>query len=185
MTGDHMLNVARQIVRKHFSTGTKIGGTVDCEDVVSAGVLRAVKDLPRWNPDNGVSEFSWVYNSILQGMRDYLRNQRPGKRNPVDVMIDSVDRMLQSPDFGPGSGLNILNTLADERVNIEEEVCNTGVREALATLDPKLRVIMHLYFYEDMTQLQIAGVFGVTESRINQLIHKAYGALRPLIAPRI
>lgn len=65
---------------------------------------------------------------------------------------------------------------ADEAVARESTAAS--VRAALEQLPPRERQVLALYYYEELTQSQIAEVLGVTESRVSQLRSQALGRLR-------
>ena len=68
---------------------------------------------------------------------------------------------------------------AMERIEAAE-----GVRAALTQLPPRDRQLLALYYYEELTQQQIAQVLGVTESRVSQLRSQALNRLRKfMLAP--
>jgi RNA polymerase sigma factor for flagellar operon FliA len=52
------------------------------------------------------------------------------------------------------------------------------LRSALAALPPRERQVLALYYYEELTQQQIAQVLGVTESRVSQIRAHAVARLR-------
>jgi len=52
------------------------------------------------------------------------------------------------------------------------------LRGALAGLPPRERQVLALYYYEELTQQQIAQVLGVTESRVSQIRSHAVARLR-------
>jgi RNA polymerase sigma factor for flagellar operon FliA len=53
-----------------------------------------------------------------------------------------------------------------------------AVAAALATLKSKEKLVMSLYYYEELTLREIADVLGLTESRISQIHSKAMIKLR-------
>jgi RNA polymerase sigma factor FliA len=52
------------------------------------------------------------------------------------------------------------------------ELC-TLLAEAIQTLDEKERVVLSMYYYEEMNLKEIGRVMGLSESRISQLLGKA------------
>ncbi len=48
----------------------------------------------------------------------------------------------------------------------------------ITELDPKERLVVTLYYYEDMLLKEIAEVMNLSESRISQLHHRALIAIR-------
>lgn len=59
------------------------------------------------------------------------------------------------------------------------------VQEALEDLDDKKRVVLNLYFWQKMRLKEIASFFGLTESRVSQILEDALKALRDSVLARI
>ena len=70
---------------------------------------------------------------------------------------------------------------AEERLIHEQEV--ETLHEALHCLSEQERVVISLYYYEELNLREIAAVLEVTESRISQIRTKALGKLRAALAP--
>jgi RNA polymerase sigma factor FliA len=54
--------------------------------------------------------------------------------------------------------------------------------KALHSLPERQRVVLSLYYFEDMNLKEIGGLLGVTESRISQIHSAAVAQLRPILA---
>ncbi len=75
---------------------------------------------------------------------------------------------------------------ADERENpllqcLEGEARRRLI-EAIEALPERERLVMSLYYYEEMTMREIGVILGVVESRVSQIHHLAIGRLRGLLA---
>jgi RNA polymerase sigma factor FliA len=57
------------------------------------------------------------------------------------------------------------------------------LRDAIARLPEKERIVMALYYYEELNQRQIAEIMHVTESRVSQIRSQALKRLRSRLAP--
>ena len=68
----------------------------------------------------------------------------------------------------------------EEGVNREQEVAI--LRSAIMRLKEQERIVLSLYYYEELTLAEIARVLGLTESRISQVRTKALAALRQAMA---
>jgi RNA polymerase sigma factor FliA len=79
---------------------------------------------------------------------------------------------------GDGDQVSLLDTLEDpESVRPADALDETELREtladAIARLPEREKVVITLYYYEELTLREIGEVLGVTESRISQLHTKA------------
>lgn len=66
--------------------------------------------------------------------------------------------------------------LPGDQLQQDEQVA--GLRDAIASLPEKERIVLSLYYYEEMNLRQIAEVLHVTESRISQIRTQALRRLR-------
>jgi RNA polymerase sigma factor for flagellar operon FliA len=79
---------------------------------------------------------------------------------------------------GEGDQVSLLDTIEDETgPRPETELDETEMREALADVISRLpereKLVITLYYYEELTLREIGEVLGVTESRVSQLHTKA------------
>ncbi|CAG37407.1 FliA/WhiG family RNA polymerase sigma factor [Desulfotalea psychrophila] len=72
-------------------------------------------------------------------------------------------------------GRSFLDSLVDKRKNntptafIEQQELNIKIAEILDQLSEKEKLVISLYYYEELSQKEIAEVIGVSEGRISQL----------------
>jgi RNA polymerase sigma factor for flagellar operon FliA len=90
---------------------------------------------------------------------------------------------------GGGGQISVLDTLQDPgAVDPEAEAQASELKDRLAdaieSLPERERLVIALYYYENLTLREIGEVLGVTESRVSQLHTKAVLALRPRFAGR-
>ena len=69
----------------------------------------------------------------------------------------------------------------EERLTHEQEV--RILREAILGLKEQERVVLSLYYFEELKLHEIATVLKLTESRVSQIRSKALGRLRGQLAP--
>jgi RNA polymerase sigma factor FliA len=90
---------------------------------------------------------------------------------------------------GSGGAISILDTIHDPNaVDPETEAQDSEVKDRLAdaieSLPERERLVVALYYYENLTLREIGEVLGVTESRVSQLHTKAVLALRSRFVAR-
>ena len=86
--------------------------------------------------------------------------------------------------------MSLLDTLEDpESIKPADALDETEMREALAEAISRLpereKLVVTLYYYEELTLREIGEVLGVTESRVSQLHTKAILRLRRAFTARI
>lgn len=70
--------------------------------------------------------------------------------------------------------------IADE-AGLFEQAEEHPVRAAVQKLPPKYRLAVHLYYYEELTVAEIAGLTGQKESTVKSQMHRAREMLRHLL----
>ena len=90
---------------------------------------------------------------------------------------------------GSGGAISVIDTIHDPNaVDPETEAQASELKDRLAdaieSLPERERLVVALYYYENLTLCEIGEVLGVTESRVSQLHTKAVLALRPRFATR-
>lgn len=99
----------------------------------------------------------------------------------------SLNETLDQSD----EGRSFLDCLTDERpgslpgARIEEQQLTKKIAEVLALLSEKERLVISLYYYEELTQKEIAEVLELSEGRVSQLHSQALIKLKTKLDTRI
>jgi RNA polymerase sigma factor for flagellar operon FliA len=88
----------------------------------------------------------------------------------------SIDE-IWSPSAG-GDQIALIDTIEDEHgpnpeIDLEQGEMKEALGEAIARLPEREKLVITLYYYEELTLREIGEVLGVTESRVSQLHTKA------------
>jgi RNA polymerase sigma factor for flagellar operon FliA len=99
--------------------------------------------------------------------------------NSTIVALDE----LWSVSDSSGDQVSLLDTIPDRDAPDPEQVVNQGelrdrIADAIAALPEREKLVVALYYYENLTLREIGEVLGVTESRVSQLHTKAVLRLR-------
>jgi RNA polymerase sigma-70 factor (ECF subfamily) len=128
----------------------------ELDDLVQETFLRSYQGLSRLKDQR---RFGAYVHRIAQNICvDRLR--RRGK-NPV-----SLDEVELSPPPTPGR----LTDVREERLG--------RLRLLVGRLPEALREAVLMFYFEERTHLEIAGLLGVTEAAVNQRLHRARQFLR-------
>jgi RNA polymerase sigma factor for flagellar operon FliA len=145
----------------------------------------------------------WVPRSVRTRAREIERAiaelERTLMRAPTDVEIaekvgitenelgDSLTEIsrtsiaaldeLWSPS-GSGDQISLIDTIEDQsgpnpEVSLEQTELKEALGEAISRLPEREKLVVTLYYYEELTLREIGEVLGVTESRVSQLHTKA------------
>jgi RNA polymerase sigma-B factor len=91
----------------------------------------------------------------------------------------SLDVPLRSADDEGQTIATILGE-TDERFELVED--SASIAPALRVLPERERLILHLRFVEDLTQIEIAERLGVSQMHVSRLIRKALEQVRYVVA---
>jgi RNA polymerase sigma factor for flagellar operon FliA len=91
--------------------------------------------------------------------------------------IAALDELWAGPS-GTGDAVSLIDTIEDPQApQPQQAMAQTELREALsesiARLPEREKLVVTLYYYEELTLREIGEVLGVTESRVSQLHTKA------------
>jgi len=100
--------------------------------------------------------------------------------------IAALDELWSSPT-GSGDAVALVDTIEDTHApqpggEIEETEFKEMIGEAIAALPEREKLVVTLYYYEELTLREIGEVLGVTESRVSQLHTKAILRLKARLA---
>ncbi|MBO8151510.1 MAG: FliA/WhiG family RNA polymerase sigma factor [Candidatus Marinimicrobia bacterium] len=105
------------------------------------------------------------------------------------VMDIGFNRSLEEPlSAGDKDGIQLKDKLSDEQGSLEEELERKDLRRYLKKLIKGLgereRLVLALYFYEELTLADIGLVLGISESRVSQILNDTLKYLRKRIEVR-
>ncbi|AUN16058.1 sigma-70 family RNA polymerase sigma factor [Paraclostridium sordellii] len=95
------------------------------------------------------------------------------KKSTLNLSTSSLDNIVLDSE----NDLKLIDIIKDESINIEDSVEKDEliqtVTKALDMLNERDRLVLSLYYYEELTLKEIGAVLGVSESRVSQLNKKA------------
>jgi RNA polymerase sigma factor for flagellar operon FliA len=100
--------------------------------------------------------------------------------------IVALDELWNVSDSS-GDQVSLLDTLPDTsapdpQAQVDESELRDRIADAIAALPEREKLVVALYYYENLTLREIGEVLGVTESRVSQLHTKAVLRLRSKLA---
>ncbi len=146
----------------------------EAEDIAQETFVKAYQALGKFR---GASSFqTWLYriasNLAIDTIRRRTRHGSVSLEQSVETDEGQVPR--QWPDEGPGPF---------EQVEIAET--QQAVREAIATLSPKLRTVIVLYDLEGLSYRQIADILGCPLGTVKSRLFNARNQLQDILAERL
>jgi RNA polymerase sigma factor for flagellar operon FliA len=103
----------------------------------------------------------------------------------TDIARSSIAALDEVWTIASGSGdhIALIDTIEDAdgpepQAHLDESETREALSEAIAALPEREKIVVTLYYYEELTLREIGDVLGVTESRVSQLHTKAILRLR-------
>jgi RNA polymerase sigma factor for flagellar operon FliA len=101
--------------------------------------------------------------------------------------VTALDELWTVSDAS-GDSVSLLDTLQDRTAPDPERLVDVNelkdrIADAISRLPEREKLVIALYYYENLTLREIGEVLGVTESRVSQLHTKAVLRLRARLAP--
>ena len=99
--------------------------------------------------------------------------------NAMEAIIEPIS--LYEPVFSEnGDSLYVIDQLSDTSRDATDEswLENIALREAVRTLTPREQKIIHLHYYKDKTQMEIASEIGISQAQVSRVEKAALEKLR-------
>lgn len=171
---EHNLRLVVYIAKKFDNTG------IGVEDLISIGTIGLIKSINTYNPGKNIKLATYASRCIENEILMYLRRNNKTKLEvsidePLNVDWDGNELLLS----------DILGT--DEDIiyrDIENEVERKVLKSAIGKLSERERTIINLRFGldkedgEEMTQKEVAGMLGISQSYISRLEKKIMKRLK-------
>lgn len=152
--------VARKLPRMLALAQRMLGDAVEAEDVAQEAMLRAWRQAPGWAP--GRARFdTWLHRVALNLCYDRLRRRREIPTNAVPDRRDegaAPDRGLLAADVG------------------------AAVNGALARLPDRQREAIVLCHYQELSNIEAAGLMEISIEALESLLSRGRRALRQALA---
>ncbi|QGZ65792.1 RNA polymerase sigma factor [Paraburkholderia acidisoli] len=152
--------VARKLPRLLALATRLLGDRMEAEDIAQEAFMRIWKQAPQWR--SGEAKFdTWLHRVALNLCYDRLRGRR---EEPVDTLPDEADP-------APAPDLRLETRSRDEHV-----------RTALAALPVRQREALVLTYYQELSNLEAAGLMGISVDALESLLARARRTLRAQLA---
>ena len=152
--------MARKLPRMLALARRMLGDAGEAEDVAQEVFVRAWKQAPVWKPGTGRFD-TWMHRVALNLCYDRLRRRREYVTAEPPEQVD--------PSPGAERGLQTRDTARQ-------------VEAALADLPPRQREAIVLCHYQELTNIEAAGLMEISVEALESLLSSARRALRLALA---
>ena len=157
------MNTVQTLVESHIPFANRIAcrrkrglpKRITVEELQSAAYMGLVEAATRFDAQRGISFTTFAYPRIAGAIIDYLRE--------LGLLLTSLD----APCEDEGCTLGEMVAAPDERSADEAfEAMTTG-------LDERAQDVLRAYYLDDIPMKAVGARYGVTESRVSQLISQS------------
>jgi RNA polymerase sigma factor for flagellar operon FliA len=176
------INLVHYVIRKsHLSTNN----VLDERDFFQFGIEGLSEAVDRFDPDYGTKFETYAIQRIKGKIIDELRKVQT-KLKPVDQSTENSQypqnlSMNNQIDDEEG-GYQLSEVIASEQVTQAEQVEEKEIKEllvrAIKELNERDRLIISLYYYENLNYQEIAELMKITVSRVSQIHTKIINNLK-------
>ena len=143
----------------------------DAADLTQDAFVRLVRALPQYT---GESRFTtWLYRLVVNLGRDELR--RRGRQVPIAPPADDEEEQ------DPMSTVADDDRWADPAAALDSQEMRSEVRRALAQLDEHHRLVLTLYYFDDMKYTDIAEIMDIPLNTVKSHIRRGKERLAALL----
>ena len=165
----------QRLVEKYMPLAKKLAGErkkglpryIDYEDLESAAYMGLVEAASRYDKTLGVAFSTFAYRRIFGAICDWLRQQGWGKRNEY-LAVQSLDCLVgEEGTFG-------------DLVEAKSDRNNEEIIEHVSFIlqDEGAKNLLQHYFIDELSMKEVGDKFGVSESRISQILKKYKARIR-------
>jgi RNA polymerase sigma-70 factor (ECF subfamily) len=144
----------------------------DADDVAQETFVRAYRALPRFRGDSKFS--SWLYRIAVNRALTHLKRRKRRSAGDAEV-ADAADGI-------PGSEPVLGRSEEDPERQVLAAEERAMVREAVAKLPPRYRAVITLFYLEERSYKEVAGVLGVPVGTLKTHLHRARALLRDIMS---
>jgi RNA polymerase sigma factor for flagellar operon FliA len=158
-----------------------------------------------------IRRFDWVPRSVRKKSKQLdatvhrlfsVHNRMPTDEEIAEELEMSVDEYYQLTDsIGPLFVMSLDSSFGDESSDLsysdvmsdhydadverEKEKLKEALADGIGSLPEKERIVISLYYYENLNLKEIGAVLGVSESRVCQIHSSAIGKLRSVMVKKL
>jgi RNA polymerase sigma factor FliA len=179
-----LIYIHRNLVRHvlgNYTVGRHHPGVVDNDDLMSAGVIGLIQSVDKFEPERGFDFSTYAVPRIWGAMLDEVRSmdwvprlaRERGEPVPAFLSIQEFEF-----DYFAASAIG-----PDAEAEVQDELTRRmeRVRRAISYLPKRHRMVLEGYYLQGMRQRQFAELWGVSPSRVCQMMKEALAELREAI----
>ena len=124
---------------------------------------------------------SWGREPTTQEIAKALELTESEVSEALDAVCAPIS--LHDPVYADGGDpLTVMDQVSDAKNNEEGWMEHIALRSAFRNLNPREKQILQLRFYDGKTQMEVAGMVGISQAQVSRLEKGAISAMRKSIS---
>ncbi len=153
-----------------FRSGDNILTEDDLEQIAMMGLLEAID---RFDPSRGFKFETYASSRIQGAIQDELRKIDWMPRSSRKQHRERIKNDAGGEMYGNNNHQSIDELLVDEssdfRKDLPQEELKSALINIIQDLDERDRIVISLYYYEELTMKEIGAILSLSESRVSQI----------------
>ena len=139
----------------------QLGNIEEAEDATQEVFLKVFKNIRRYKGDSSI--YTWIYKISINTCFDILKKKNKLKLDDISLYIDFI------------------NDNKDTEEIILKRLTAKNIRLALMKIPEKYRVLLYMFYFEEMKITEIAIILGEKENTIKTRLKRGKIALKRII----
>src|SRR6266545_2360100 len=192
---EQYMSLVRSLARRYSYRGEQL------EDLVQIGAIGLIKAIDRFDLSRGVELTTYATPNIIGEIKRHFRDKGWAVRVPrglqelnvqisrlIEQLTVQLGRSPTIPELAKAASveeeevLEALESIGTEEHQYEVSEDRAVLEPGFRVLDERERMILHLRFFEGLTQSQIAQQVGISQMHVSRLIRRALEKIREEIA---
>jgi RNA polymerase sigma-B factor len=189
---ERYMSLVRSLARRYSYRGEQL------DDLVQIGAIGLIKAIDRFDVNRGVELTTYATPNIIGEIKRHFRDRGWSVRVPrgLQELNIQLSKLLEQltvqhgrsptiPELAKAAGVTdeeVLEALGTEEHQYEVSEDRAVLEPGFRVLDERERKILHLRFFEGLTQSQIAQQVGISQMHVSRLIRRSLEKIREEIA---
>lgn len=139
----------------------QLGDKEEAKDATQEVLLKVFKYINRYNGEASI--YTWIYRITINTCFDILKKRKRQKYEDISLHIEWLRDTKETEAI-------IIKNLTSQKI-----------REVLMKVDEKYRILLYMYYYEELKISEIASILQEKENTIKTRLRRGKSSLRRLI----
>ena len=168
------LGLAEYLARRFANRGEPL------DDLVQVASLGLIKAVDRFDPERGVEFSTYATHTIVGELKRHFRDKGWAIRAPrrMQELYLQLGKVVGTLSQELGHSPTIAELAAEVEVSEADVESRATLSPLLAQLPPRERLILHLRFFEGLTQSEIATRLNISQMHVSRLLARSVSELR-------